>query len=497
MQRYSRYYSRRRTPRWPGVATSLVLLGMVVGALALQSGKVRSHIPGMNGAVPTVTPAGVVISLSQITGEQPVPTARVAIAFPAAATPAASATDPVASSPLVTEPTATDVSLAPTVAVSGTGIAPTSFASPAVSPAIAAGTPVPTINPSLVAPVVVSASATAPRPTAPAPVPTVAPTAVPQPTPLPAAVFLEPMAHWYQGWNQCAEMAASMALSYFGIKEDPNLVTAQLRPNNGPKGTKNVESYRIAEFINTQGVKAQVFEGGSIERVKRLVASGVPVIVGQWQNRADHAGIGHWRVVRGYDDAKQIFILNDSMLDPAFQIKYSEFDDLWPLYDYVYIPVWNDKLAPSVQRIMSEEMDPKVNVARAISYMQSRAEQQPQNAEIQFGLGGAYFKAGNYEKAAEQFHKAKTMGLLNKTPWALWYQSWPVVALGKIGADDEALQLAQDNIKSAGVFALMHYDRAVIFEKRGDMGAAKREYQSALVDDKNLKEAQDALARLG
>ncbi len=97
-----------------------------------------------------------------------------------------------------------------------------------------------------------------------------------------------------------------MALSYFGINLDPNNVTAELRPKNGPTGTKNVEFPRIVEFLQGQGVHAQAFQGGTPDRVKRLVSLGVPVIVGQWQNRGDHAGIGHWRVVRGYDDAKAV-----------------------------------------------------------------------------------------------------------------------------------------------------------------------------------------------
>ena len=50
--------------------------------------------------------------------------------------------------------------------------------------------------------------------------------------------------------------------------------------------------------------------------------------------------------------AKGIFIINDSMEGNAVPIPYAEFDDLWPVYSYVYIPVWNDKLDPAVRRIM-------------------------------------------------------------------------------------------------------------------------------------------------
>jgi len=448
----------RRAERWFGVATSLLLLGLVTTAMALQSGRVRSHIPYLNVPVPTATPAGGVIKLDQL------PAANVAA-------PAAVAS---------VEPTATETVLVPTLPAAA---APTATSAPTViaqaPPASVTSTPVPT-----------SASPTAVPAT-----PTTAPTA--KPGQVAPATFLEPMSHWFQGWNQCAEEAIAMALSYFGSKLGPNDVTVYLRPNNGPKGSKNVESNRIVDYLRGQGMKAEAYHGGTVDRVKRLVAVGVPVIVGQWQNRTDHAGIGHWRVVRGYDDAKGIFLINDSMEGAAVPIKYAEFDDLWPVYNYVYIPVWNDKLAPSVQRVMGEEMNVPVNIARDITYVQNRIEQQPTNAELYFALGGAYFRSGDNQKAVDYYHKAKNMGLIQKYQWTLWYQSWPVTAMVNLGIYDEALQVSQENIRTAGVFAIMHYERGIIYEKRGDMATAKREYQMALVDDKNYPDAQTALKRLG
>lgn len=444
---------------WIGLGTSVILLGLIAAAIGLQSGRVRSHIPYLNRPPPTPTPAGVVLSLGQ-----------------PAALPVSVATAPVVAA-VATEPAAT---IPPTIAATATTL-PTDVPTAATTTAIS------------VLPTVPATATPAPTP-APA---VVSPTPTAMPEPIPPAVFLQPMVHWFQGWNQCAEVSSAMALSYFGNKVEPNSVTAVLRPNKDWKAAKNVESQYIAEYLRSQGVQAQAFEGGSNDRIKRLVAAGVPVIVGQWQNRTDHAGVGHWRVVRGYDDAKGIFLVNDSMIGAAVPLTYAEFDDLWPLYDYVYIPLWNDRLAPAVQRIIGAEIEPKINAVRAVAYAASRVKEQPTNAERYFGLGGAYFKAGDDAKAVEMYRKAKSMGLLDRTPWALWYQSWPVTAMVNIGLDDEALQVAQENIKSAGVYALMRYERGRVFEKRGDLATAKREYQMALVDNKKLKEAQEAAARLG
>ncbi len=454
----------RRANRWLGIVTSVIILGLITVAIGLQSTRVRGHLPYLNRPVPTATPAGVVLSLGQ---QAPAPVADTA-AVAASATPEATAI-----------------------------IAP---------PAIAPTAPAATVPASTVAPIIVAQVAVASPTSVPLPTATPAPTAVPAaPTVAPAAkpesiapaTFLEPMSHWFQGWNQCAEESIAMSLSYFGSKLDPNTVTAYLRPNNGPKGSKNVESNRIVDYLRGQNVHAEAYHGGTVDRVKRLVAVGVPVIVGQWQNRTDHAGIGHWRVVRGYDDAKGVFLINDSMEGAAVPITYAEFDDLWPVYNYVYIPVWNDRLAPGVQRVMGDDMNLSVNVAHDIAYVQNRIEQQPTNAELYFALGGAYFRAGEFQKAVDAYHKSRNMGLIQKYPWTLWYQSWPVTAMVNLGMNDEALQVSQENIRTAGVFGIMHYERGIIYEKQGDMPTAKREYQLALVDDKNYKEPQTALARLG
>jgi hypothetical protein len=454
----------RRADRWVGIATSVAMLGLVVAVMGLQSTRIRAHIPYFHHDVQSYKPTGgVVLSLGQ-PNDAPVASAPDA-------SPTAGATTVAA-----VEPTAT---AAPTLAPD-----PTATTAPTIVAAAATALPTATTIPTV-----------APSPTSAPPTATAAPTTAP--APLPGAVFLQPMSHWFQGWNQCAEESSAMALSYFGINLDPNAVTAILRPNNGPKGSKNVEAPRIVEFLRTQNVKAEWYQGGTNERVKRLVAAGVPVIVGQWQNRADHAGVGHWRVVRGYDDAKGVFVMNDSMVGNAVPISYSEFDDLWPVYSYVYIPVWNDKLDPAVQKIMGDDMNRNTNIARATAYIQGRIEQQPQNAELYFALGGVRYQAGDYQKAVDLYHKATGMGLVQKYPWTLWYQSWPVPALAAVGLQDEALQVAQQNIQSAGVYSIMHVERAKIFEQRGDIATAKREYQMALVDDKNNANAQAALKRLG
>ncbi|HEY7909344.1 MAG TPA: hypothetical protein VIC60_10735, partial [Thermomicrobiales bacterium] len=83
-----------RADRWLGVASSVLILGLITGVMGLQSARVRSHIPYLNAPAPTATPAGVVITLDQL--------------------PAANVAAPVAA--VSTEPAQAAVDIAPTLA---------------------------------------------------------------------------------------------------------------------------------------------------------------------------------------------------------------------------------------------------------------------------------------------------------------------------------------------------------------------------------------------
>ena len=60
--------------------------------------------------------------------------------------------------------------------------------------------------------------------------------------------------------------------------------------------------------------------------VRWLLAEGIPVIVGQRLSREDT--LWHYRVVHGYNDAVQEFIIDDPLLGPGLRMSYETFDRL-------------------------------------------------------------------------------------------------------------------------------------------------------------------------
>ena len=66
----------------------------------------------------------------------------------------------------------------------------------------------------------------------------------------------------------------------------------------------------------------------SIENVKLYLNEGYPVIVHQTMSLSDNTG--HNRVVIGYSDPREIFIINDpSLKGPNYEISYTDFKKLW------------------------------------------------------------------------------------------------------------------------------------------------------------------------
>jgi hypothetical protein len=342
-------------------------------------------------------------------------------------------------------------------------------------------------TPSPVPTEVVTAIGTAPATTQPTIAPT--PTPVPQP-PLPVSAHLDPMTHAYQTWNNCSAVSASMVLSYFGITRTQEQLATVFRPN---LNDKHVEPKQLVRFFPDYGLRADLYEGGSIEVVKRLVAAGFPVVTPQWLDFKPDA-IGHYRVVRGYDEARGGFLVNDSMTGADVFISYDHFEQLWRAFNYRYLPVYRPEDRPHIEQIIGSDIDRQTNLERALALFTDLAAKQPNDAYFRFSIGSSFFELGNYPEAVAAYEKAASMGLPSKM---LWYQFWPVAAYNEVGNHQRALELATAQIASAGTFAEMRFERGRAYEALGNRVAALVEYRQAINDDANLQSAQDAIARLG
>jgi len=128
------------------------------------------------------------------------------------------------------------------------------------------------------------------------------------------------MNHQWQTYNNCGPASVAIVLAYYGhwvTQKDVNEVM--------PGGLANLEEYLSRYLLMA---RAYAVSSGSPSRtpVRQLLANRIPVIVGQRLSVEENTG--HFRVVRGYDDASGEFILDDPLLSPDLHIDYDTFSRL-------------------------------------------------------------------------------------------------------------------------------------------------------------------------
>jgi hypothetical protein len=322
------------------------------------------------------------------------------------------------------------------------------------------------------------------------PAPVSEPEQEPEPLDVPDAAYLDGMTHMYQTFNNCSAASVCMLLSHYDIVMDQETLRPIMRPNEGTRHGKN--EYMIGYF-REQGMEAELMHGGDVDTLKALIAHDIPVIVQQWLE-LDVDPIGHYSVVRGYDDAQQIFRLNDSMHGEDYRVSYGEFNEKWRAFSYRFIPVYPPDRQEIVDRILGENTDLTVNREQTLERIQAELEERPEDAELIYSLGTNLHDLGRYQEAIDAYERAAAIGL---PPKMLWYVYWPAAAYNEIGQHERAIQVADQQIASAQTFGDMRYERARALEALGQTDQAIAEYWQALSDDPKLQRAEEALTRLG
>ncbi len=305
--------------------------------------------------------------------------------------------------------------------------------------------------------------------------------------PLPNQVLLEPMLHDWQKMNNCGPTTVAMALSYY----DRLLTQFDTAPAlKGGPNDKNVSPSEIASYVRNQGFGARVRVNGDLEVVRQLVGNGIPVIVEQWLDRPDEELTGHYRVVRGYNEATEEFIVNDSFSGPRLRFSYAEFDRLWRPFNRSYIPIYDLAREPLVKAILGDDWGDARMYKRAAEQARTEIEVQG-DAYAWFNLGSSLVGLGEYAGAANAFDRAIEIGL---PAYMFWYQFGPFEAYNRTHQFQRVLDLSAP---LAGIaLEELHYQRGVALEGLGRPDAALAEYQRATQLNPRFTRAIEASTRL-
>ncbi len=100
--------------------------------------------------------------------------------------------------------------------------------------------------------------------------------------------------------------------------------------------------YEMADFVNEQtDLRALVRVGGDVQMLKALVAAGFPVVVEKGFEGASFDGwMGHYEVINGYDDAAQVFYVQDSYNGPNLEVPYEKLTGQWRAFNDTYIVIY-------------------------------------------------------------------------------------------------------------------------------------------------------------
>ena len=371
-------------------------------------------------------------------------------------------------------------------------------------PAIAeTATSVPTSPVVAVAPILVAT--TTPLPTA-IPVPTeTLPPLPPLPTVAPAlahqsaqpAVSLSGFTHMWQTWNNCGPATLAMNLSYFGSTLDQAAIGNVLRRH---PDDKNVSPEELAAFAASQGYHAQVRVNGSADLMRLLLSNGVPVLIETWLEEDPNDGMGHYRMLTGYDDAEQYWIGYDSYVDTGLfssigpyrgiRMSYAETDALWKVFNRTYLLLYTDAQAPAVASIYGDTFDQTVMWQQATQQSQALVQQTPNDPFAWFNLGTNLTALGDYGGAAQAYDQARRLGL----PWRmLWYQYGPFQAYQAAGRAQDVLTLADATLSTTQTIEELHYWRGQALRALGNPAEATRAWQRALELNPDYRPAGEAL----
>jgi hypothetical protein len=304
--------------------------------------------------------------------------------------------------------------------------------------------------------------------------------------------------HNWQTWNNCGPATLAMNLSYFGGKLSQADVAATLRPY---RDDKNVNPDEMADFARAQGLNALVRVNGDAIRLKRLLAAGVPVLIETWYEPEPNDGMGHYRLLTGYDDARQEWIAYDSYDgrglvkgDPyaGIRLPYDEVGRLWAVFNRAHVILYDDARADAMAAILGEDIDDAAMWERALRDAIAAGEAQPQDPFAWFNAGSSLVALGRHEQAALAFDQARRI----KLPWRmLWYQFAPFEAYYETGRYDEVIALADATLRNAQIEELYTW-RGRAQQAKGDVAAARASFERALQLNSGYAPAATALAEL-
>ncbi|MDY7041967.1 MAG: C39 family peptidase [Chloroflexota bacterium] len=334
-----------------------------------------------------------------------------------------------------------------------------------------------------------------PTPSAtPSPPPTLSPTPSPTATPVvrkpptTGEVLINPLPHVSQQLNNCGPASVSMVLAHFGISQSQEQVAQEIKPS---AQDINVRLDEVADYLNAQGLSTKYGVEGTPELLTWFVSNNVPVIIETWIEY--RGGMGHFRVVRGFDADAQKLIAHDPLGGADLRFGYDVLDLGWQVFNRHYLAVYRPDQEPVVATILGENYDGRTMRQRALSAALARVEDRPGDGYAWLNLGADHAALEQYEEAGQAYEKAMALGMPDRL---LWYYHKPLEVYNALGEYRHTIQLTTAIISHTNGLEEIYYLRGVARQGLGEITTARIDYQTALALNPNYAVARAALEAL-
>jgi hypothetical protein len=325
----------------------------------------------------------------------------------------------------------------------------------------------------------------------------------PPPVSTPVSYQMTGLQHIPQHWNNCGPATLTMGLTYFGVAADQDPAASWLKPTSEDG---NVSPWQMVEYVNTQlpgTTRALTRVGGDLNLLKTLLSNDFPVIIeAGYDPEPDRLGwMGHYLLVTGYDDTKEIIKTHDSYLGANTTYSYSHIDEFWEHFNNTYIVLYKFEREQEIMTLLGTNADVTQNALNTLEVNRQRALANANDPYAWFNMGSSYVLLADYDPQAYQyaataFDQARKL----KLPWRmLWYQFGPYIAYNAVGRYQDVLDLAKIQLDEPGTSQYIEETYFYAGQAREGLGETERalvNYNTALELDKNFTPAQEAVTRL-
>lgn len=311
---------------------------------------------------------------------------------------------------------------------------------------------------------------------------------------LPQSKTLETNYHIFQTFNNCGPASLSMAYHFYGINISQQDLGNKLRPYqvaNGDNDDKSTTLVEMAKDAESRGFIAIYRPNGNIDLIKQFIYYDIPVITRTWKTATDD--VGHYRVVKGYDENKKILIQDDSLQGKNLEYSYDNFNDIWQKFNFEYLILVPKDKESAVRNILGKNYDTNTAWKNAVTTLKTYVSQNPTDYQAKFNLSVAYYNIGEYQKSVNMYEESKDK--ISKR--SLWYQIEPIKSYYELKQYDKALGII-DTVLNTGnrAYSEAYILKGDIFKALNNPTNAKQNYEKAVFYNTNLQEAKDRLNSL-